>query len=1148
MSSLQPPIQLTVPLQRSAHVNQVPASSEGVDAPGSNDDAVLISQPRAPPPAYSPPASPTASRSRPDPPGASHHPLGRPVSPTTASNSSLSDPPATAKSTARSSSSNHSSSRRTQVSQPASSRGRPPSRPVSSISGHQRGASLPPRGPSPEYRNTTPRPCPRSPSLDSPRIPWANKGKGPDLRRSQISSPGSDASPRTFRPPKCSRRGKFHVEPVLWSSPSPEPLPESLPEPSISHHQTEKPSKRTGGRHYSSSSASSTPRRCARSRSVDSDVGRVLRTLVDSSYSVPPPVAANLAKYWKASMPITLFLSRLMRDFMPVLLPGQNIITAPPIISLMEGDLIDMARNYQRTISFYWKYEKGSLPGSRTVLRVGQMFHSLFLSIAQLDDLYDNFPTAVYYLQQTVRMWEADPNPASLDIGPFDQKRWDKYQERIISQKEHFVSILPAGSTSYMTHMALAWKASQASQQSSSSHSNQRQSSFRGDNRQQSSQSSGHDLGCFLCGSKQHHHSKHVPSTSDFITKVGKTYKDGVAPPAPAPTIMDVDGAAVPTMVPNNIPAPPAVQLDTEDVYPIRTRLRHEAWSELLTWSSGLEKFAKVPEGLRDGFFIGVEDYALTHTHIPPNHPSANTYSHVIADKFDSWFQNVVVLSESKILTLHLPTIYPTHSSADPDIGRQCLSLAFIPTRFSILMSHPNGPNFSDEDLHRWRARFPRAGYWLGVHPTHPFIHGPTIDPAVAAQHAQQNAHALGPPPPYVAPNVHALGPPPPYVAPAGGLPTSAPTVPAPVPGAIMPIPPVHQSVHTSLERFNLSIPVGTDIVRGTISTTSLRLDFTIAFGDFFSRVCAKMELDPLQALIGYKFSDDRVKDPARRLTNDDEFQDALAKVKDKMRRARTREVVMIIHNLRPPSTAAAAAAPTGRTAANKRKRVTEEDSDENAVDSSLKPILRRLKEERACQTHSGRYCFVNPDLEKDNVGRHIQLTIFDLTLWAQKIQLKQATYTVPPNTHGFDPAFKKVRRERQTTVASSSPPPVHVHLGGIHVNGATSETGRSPLRSSSQANTMPLDLTYAADDELIQYPSIDILLADLHQVMPVLNYPQYKDTLVAKGVAYVDVVDTQDRSFYTDIIGMPLAALDNFLSHATRLTRRAKKGKGKAL
>ncbi|THU93692.1 hypothetical protein K435DRAFT_861260 [Dendrothele bispora CBS 962.96] len=299
MSSLQPLIQLAVPLRRSARVNQVPASSEGDDAPGSDDDAVLVSQPGAPPPAYSPPASPTASRSRPDPPGASHRPLGRPVSPTTASNSTLSDPPATAKSTARSSSSNHSGSRRTQVSQPASTRGRPPSRPASSISGHQRGASLPPRGPSPEYRNATPGPCPHSPSLDSPRIPWANKGKGPDLRRSQISSPGSDASPRTFRPPKRSRRDKFHVDPVLRSSPSPEPLPESLPEPSISRDQTVKPSRQTRGRHYSSSSASSTPCRCTRSCSVDSDAGRVLRTLVDSLYSIPPPVAANLAKYWQ---------------------------------------------------------------------------------------------------------------------------------------------------------------------------------------------------------------------------------------------------------------------------------------------------------------------------------------------------------------------------------------------------------------------------------------------------------------------------------------------------------------------------------------------------------------------------------------------------------------------------------------------------------------------------------------------------------------------------------------------------------------------------------------------------------------------------------------------------------------------------------
>ena len=38
-----------------------------------------------------------------------------------------------------------------------------------------------------------------------------------------------------------------------------------------------------------------------------------------------------------------------------------------------------------------------------------------------------------------------------------------------------------------------------------------------------------------------------------------------------------------------------------------------------------------------------------------------------------------------------------------------------------------------------------------------------------------------------------------------------------------------------------------------------------ISFEDFFSRVCAKMDLLPLKALLRYKFSGDRKNDPTFR-------------------------------------------------------------------------------------------------------------------------------------------------------------------------------------------------------------------------------------------------------------------------------------------
>jgi len=58
------------------------------------------------------------------------------------------------------------------------------------------------------------------------------------------------------------------------------------------------------------------------------------------------------------------------------------------------------------------------------------------------------------------------------------------------------------------------------------------------------------------------------------------------------------------------------------------------------------------------------------------------------------------------------------------------------------------------------------------------------------------------------------------------------------------------------------------------------------------------MDLDLLNASLGYKLSGDPVRTPPYCLTNDEELREAIKKGIEKTRRARTREVFVEIHHL----------------------------------------------------------------------------------------------------------------------------------------------------------------------------------------------------------------------------------------------------------
>ncbi len=96
----------------------------------------------------------------------------------------------------------------------------------------------------------------------------------------------------------------------------------------------------------------------------------------------------------------------------------------------------------------------------------------------------------------------------------------------------------------------------------------------------------------------------------------------------------------------------------------------------------------------------------------------------------------------------------------------------------------------------------------------------------------------------------------------------------------------------------NVSVPLNTGIVGGTVSRVTLRLALDISFQDFFSCVCARMDLDPLEASLGYKFHTDHARDPPHCLSNEEELRGAMLHGEDLMKRARTRVIYLEIHNL----------------------------------------------------------------------------------------------------------------------------------------------------------------------------------------------------------------------------------------------------------
>ena len=93
-------------------------------------------------------------------------------------------------------------------------------------------------------------------------------------------------------------------------------------------------------------------------------------------------------------------------------------------------------------------------------------------------------------------------------------------------------------------------------------------------------------------------------------------------------------------------------------------------------------------------------------------------------------------------------------------------------------------------------------------------------------------------------------------------------------------------------------VPLNTTIVGGLVTRRELRIPSELIFADFFSRVCANMDLQPEDASIGYKYHNDRAKDPPRQLSDESEYTAMMAETVRKVLAARSRNPVLFLHNL----------------------------------------------------------------------------------------------------------------------------------------------------------------------------------------------------------------------------------------------------------
>ncbi|KAF7968352.1 hypothetical protein HWV62_30911 [Athelia sp. TMB] len=455
-----------------------------------------------------------------------------------------------------------------------------------------------------------------------------------------------------------------------------------------------------------------------------------------------------------------------------------------------------------------------------------------------------------------------------------------------------------------------------------------------------------------------------------------------------------------------------------------------------------------------------------------------------------------------------------------------------------------NNPPLNPLEHHQALDRFPRANYWVRApgHAYHPDMHPQQFQQqrqeaaqAANAFRAAQHYRARGPGGPHPPPAYHAG----PY---------------APPPGP----PPVQQGLPAAdgqdnnhdwrrpMTRLKVSFERNSNTAGAIVTRDTFEVPLDISHEDFWARLCANFDAPPEDAQLGYKYHDDKRRTPWHKLGTPEQTAIAFQRGQALHIARRTpRDIVMEVHNLSPARDLPPGRAPRG---AKRTYDDSENDPDLSTMVSADK-ILAILKERTFCSTHK-KWCWLNPFS-----GEHITLDVFDLTLWAKKILIGEATIARPPNTLNFD----HVRKKTRYSSSSSIPPPIHVNIhnhgmplsdfGGqqmINTSSAVTSASYGPTTSATsqdlsfapEAPSSPLeDLPSSNLSTLGHDVTLRIVLEDLDAALPDANLITFAEPLAAVGITLAaDLMGVGDE-LLTGVVGIPADAVEIIRDHAKYLT-----------
>ncbi|KAG8965485.1 hypothetical protein FRC00_001649 [Tulasnella sp. 408] len=266
-------------------------------------------------------------------------------------------------------------------------------------------------------------------------------------------------------------------------------------------------------------------------------------------------------------------------------------------------------------------------------------------------------------------------------------------------------------------------------------------------------------------------------------------------------------------------------------------------------------------------------------------------------------------------------------------------------------------------------------------------------------------------------------------------------------------------------------------------------------------RICAKADIRPDTANLGYKLPCEAKTAAPHALKTREDFSRAIADIVGLIKRARTQPQILTIINLAPLPLVAQ---PARKANTTPLPAMLGETASEPMLPAQQLQNFRNLKE------------------EGNDTGEHFALTIQFLIWWVQQITKGEATLDKPSNAKQFD--LKK--RARTTAAKQASTPIMPSIVIQNQIPTALGDATNLLSNKRKRASSKP-DSSTDSDDKSTD---IGTLLTKLNDKYPALKFHQYKDSLEKSGIAYTKIAANFDEKFFKEEAGMAVGAVSVFL------------------